>query len=319
MRGPGGLDKTLAYDVIAGDEIVVGVTGNGYLPSVLQNRLDTHPITASAEYLHQVNLHYWTETDFLNDNSAKGIGGRIFRLPSVGLFSSPLTVTYVFGQPNTGVYASKFMDVKWSFISGAASTPSNRISLVKQAGFNGSYLEGATFDQFETFVTGTPQIKGIDSMKLLSDATAQGIPVYRITQANQASVLPLLNLDASVESNIQSALASGQTVIAPQSNVDIGPWSGAGYILQNETTGEGAYLISGGLSGGGLLDCLEELVKKVVIALAIVAATIFALILLYFLIAALLAALAELLAAGAAAEAFAAFFAMLRALAPLAV
>jgi transglutaminase-like putative cysteine protease len=319
MRGPGELDQTLPYNVVAGDEIVVGVTGNGFLPDVLQKRLENHPVTTSAEYLHQVNLHYWTETDFLNGNSAMGIGGVIFRLPSVGLFSSPLTVSYLFGQPYTGVYASKFMDVKWSFVGAAAATPAQRVSLVKVAGFNGSYMEGTTFDQFETAVTGTPRIKAIDSMQLLSAAQAQGVPLYRITPANRAAVLPLLNLDASVESDIANALAQGQTVLAPGSNIDIGPWSGAGYILQNENTGEGAYLISGGLSGGGLPDCIEELVKKVVLVLAIIAVTIFALILLYFLLTALVAVIAELLAAGAAAEAFAALVAILRGLAPLAV
>src|SRR5262249_43300523 len=153
------------------------------------------------------------------------------------------------------------------FVGAAATTSANKVSLVKQAGFNGSYMEGTTFDQFETVVTGTPRIKAIDSMQLLSAAVAQGVPIYRITPANQAAVLPLLNLDASVESDIASALALGQTVIAPRSNIDIGPWSGAGYILQNETTGEGAYLISGGLSGGGLPDCIEELVKKIVLIL----------------------------------------------------
>ena len=313
--------QTLPYDVIAGDEIVVGVTGNGFLPNVLQARLDANPITTSAEYLHQVNLHYWSESDFLNQQSARGMGGYITRLPSVGLFSSPLTVSLLFGQPNTGVYASKFMDVNWSFIGAAAATGSEKVALVKQAGFNGSYMEGTTFDQFETAKTGVAQIKAVDSMKLLSAANAQDIPLYRITPSNKANVLPLLNLDAADESNIASALAAGQTVLAPRDNINIGPWSGAGYILQNETTGEGAYLISGGLNGGGLADCEEDLVKKVVPVLAIIALSIIAIILLYYLLAALAAATAAALAgAGAvAAEVWGAFVLMMRGLAVLAI
>ncbi|MCZ6619707.1 MAG: transglutaminase-like domain-containing protein [Gammaproteobacteria bacterium] len=308
------------YDVIAGDEIVLGVTGNGFLPDVLQSRLDTNPVDTSAEYLHQVNLHYWTESDFLNQQSAHGLGGFITRLPSAGLFSSPLTVTYLFGQPNTGVYASKFMDVKWSFVGAAATSDEMRVALVKQAGFNGSYMEGTTFDQFETVTTGTPRILAVDSMKLLSAANAQGIPLYRITPANQGVVFPLLNLDPGDESNIASALAAGQTVLAPQRNIDIGPWSGAGYIMQDESTGAGAYLISGGINGGGLADCLEELVRKIITVLAIIALAIIAIILLYYLIAAVAAALAAALAGtAAAAEAWAGFLLMMRALAVLAV
>ncbi|MBL1274750.1 MAG: transglutaminase domain-containing protein [Ectothiorhodospiraceae bacterium] len=310
ISGPDGA-VTLPYDVVAGDIIVIGVTGNGFSPDVLQNRIDASPVNTSLEYLHQVNLHYWTETDFLNEQSANGMGGYIVRLPSVGLFSSPLTVTYVFGQPNTGVYASKVMDVKRSFIGAAATTPTEKILLVKQAGFNGSTMEGTTFDQFEATVTGTPQVKSIDAMKLLAAATTQGIPVYRITPSNQATVFPLLNLDASDESAISSALSQGQTVLAPQNNINIGPWSGAGYILQNETTGEGAYLISGGLNGGGLPDCLEELVGKVVPIVVAIVFVIFAAILIYLLAMAIAAIIAGV--GVAAAGVWAAFLLMVTA------
>lgn len=316
MNGPDG-SKTLQYDVIAGDEIVVGVTGNGFNSDVLQKRLDNNPVVTSAEYLHQVNLHYWAEVDLLNANSAKGMDGYIVRLPSVGLFSSPLTVSYLFGFPNTGVYASKFMDVKWSYIGAAANTPETKVALVKQAGFNGSYMEGTTFDQFEGTLTGKTQVKAIDSMKLLAAASHQGIPLYRITSANKATVFPLLNLDPNVESNINSALATGQTVLAPRDNVNLGPWSGTGYILQNEATGEGAYLISGGLNGGGMPDCVEELVWKIVGIVALVILAIILAILLYYLLVAIAAALAGILAGvgAAAAELWAGFVLMLRALA----
>lgn len=312
LDGPDGATP-VSYDVVAGDEIVVGVTGNGYTPEVLQKRLDNVPADTSAEYLHQVNLHYWAESDILNEQAARSLGGVILRLPSLGLFSSPLTVSYFFGQPSTGVYASKFMDVKRSFSGAAAPEEEQRIALVKQAGLNGSYLEGTVFDQLED--ASDPLIKGIDAVKLLGKAAAQGIPLYRITPANRDTVLPLLGLDAAVESDISAALAQGQTVFAPERNVNVGPWSGVGYILQDETTGEGAYLISGGLNGGGLLDCLEELLPKVITVLAIVALIILAIILIILLASALAPVLAGI--GAAAAEGWAAFLLFLRTLAPL--
>ncbi len=314
LSGPDGTN-TSQYDVIAGDNIVVGVTGNGFSQDVLQKRLDNNPVSSTIEYLHQVSLHYWTETDFLNYNTSVGMGGYIVRLPSAGLFSTPLTVSYLFGMPNTGVYASKFMDVKRSYIGAAATTTADNVTLVKQAGFNGSYMEGTTFDQFENTITNIPKIRSIDSMKLLMTASSQGVPLYKITQSNQASVFPLLNLDANVESNISAALAQGQTVFTSRDNVSIGSWSGAGYILQNETTGEGAYLISGGLNGGGLADCIEELIGDIVSIVVLVLLAILLAILLYYLALAAAAALAGIGLGALAAEAWAGFLIMMRMLA----
>ncbi len=312
ITGPTGA-TTIDYNIISGDEAVIGITGNGFTKSALEKRLASNPVDNTPEYLHQVNLHYWAESDLLNSRAAVGLNGYITRLPSVGLFSSPLTVSYLFGQPNTGVYASRFMDVKRSFIGAAADTPSNRVSLVKQAGFNGSYLEGTTFDQLND--TTDPIIRGVDSMKLLSAAAQQNIPLYRITPANRNVAVPALNLPSGVIANINAALDQGQTVLTPESTVNTGPYSGVGYILQDETTGEGAYLIDGGLNGGGIFDCLEELVPKLVTVLAVVIAVILAVIMIWLLAAALAPILAGI--GAIASQAWAAFLLMLRSLAPL--
>ena len=48
-------------------------------------------------------------------------------------------------------------------------------------------------------------------------------------------------------------------MLAPETAIDLGSWTGVGYILQDEETGDGAYLISGGLAGGAIVDCLREL------------------------------------------------------------
>lgn len=133
------------------------------------------------------------------------------------------------------------------------------VSWVKQSGAQGSYLEGSVFEQLSQAASGTVRPNGISSIHLIAAAAAQGVPIYRISSANAAAAVPLLQLPAAVESDIASALAAGQTVLAPERQIDVGPWRGVGYILQDERTGGGAYLISGGLGGGGILDCLREL------------------------------------------------------------
>jgi len=307
---------TIAYKVIAGDEIVAGITGNGVARQVVEKRFANHPVDNAPEYLHQVGLHYWAECDLLGEIAARPLGVKMLRLPSVGFFSSPLTASYLFGAPRSGVYASRIMDVRQSLVGLAGEDPAKVIAVMKQSGMYGSYLEGSVFDQLED--TPNPEIRGVSSMHLISAAATLGIPIYRITSANSAAVLPLLQLSSAVESDIQTAVNQGKTVLTPEREFDYGKWHGVGYIIQDETTGAGAYLISGGAAGGGLLDCVKELVPKWVLVLVLALLLALLIILLFWWLGALAPVLAGLAGAGAAAgEAFAAFVLAMRGLAGL--
>ena len=314
LRGPDGATE-IPFQVIAGDEIVAGVTGNGVSREVVEKRFADHPVDNAPEYLHQVGLHYWAECDYMDQAAAKSLGVHALRLPSVGFFSSTLTASYLFGSPRSGVYQSRNMDVRQSLVGAAGADGAKVTAFVKQSGVQGSYLEGSVFDQLEN--RETPAVKGVSAVQLIASAAGQGIPIYRITSANAAAALPHLQLSPAVESDISTAVSQGKTVLVPERDLDIGPWSGVGYIIQDEATGGGAYLISGGANGGGLADCIRQLVPRWVLVLVLVLLLILLIILLIMLIYALAPLLA---AAGAvAAEAFAAFLLALRGLAPLAL
>jgi transglutaminase-like putative cysteine protease len=316
LQSPASSD-TVPFQVVAGDEIVAGVTGNGVTREVIEKRYAENPVNTSAEYLHEVGLHYWMECDYLNGITAQSLGVHRLRLPSIGFFSSPLTVSYIFGAPRSAVYQSRTMDVRQSLLGVAGPDAAKNLAFLKQSGIQGSYLEGSVFDQLER--RSTPTVRGVSSIHLISTAASQGIPIYHVTSANAGAVLPLLQVSSAVKSDINTAVSQGKTVLVPERNLDLGTWRGVGYIVQDETTGAAAYLISGGAAGGGLTDCLKELLPKLVEILLI--ALLF--ILLAILIAMLLAALAEILAgvlvgAGAAA-AFAGFLGLLEGLSPLAL
>lgn len=281
FRGPDG-PTTIPYRVVAGDEIVAGITGNGVTREVVEERFAGNPVDNAPEYLHQVALHYWAECDYVGNITARPLGVHVLRLPSVGFFSSPLTVSYLFGFPRSGVYESRIMDVKQSLVGAAGTDPVKVVSFMKQSGLSGSYLEGAVFDQLED--RSLPASKGISAVHLISDATDLEIPIYRITQANSAAALPLLQLSSAVESDIRTAVSQGKTVLVPEREITDGPWRGVGYIIQDETTGAGAYMIAGGANGGGLLDCVRELVPRWVLVLLIALLIILLLILLILLL-----------------------------------
>ncbi|HEX6865563.1 MAG TPA: transglutaminase-like domain-containing protein, partial [Thermoanaerobaculia bacterium] len=173
FQGPDG-PTTISYQIVAGDEIVVGITGNGVDPEVVEKRFNANPVDNAPEYLHQVQLHYWMETDYMGDIAAKGAGVHSLRLPSVGFFSSPLNVAYFFGAPRSGFYQGSVMDVKHSLMGAAGEDPAQVINFMKQAGFQGSYLEGGVFDQLAAASDGAPSTRGISAIHLLSAAMAQG-------------------------------------------------------------------------------------------------------------------------------------------------
>lgn len=301
LSGPGASYPVL-YDVIAGDEIIFGVTGNGFSQAALDDRLAANPVTGSPEYSHQIALHYWAESDALTDAMQQTMNVHALRLPSVGVFGAPLEVTYLFSFPNSGTYGSRSMDVKRSFHGVAGSNATDRISWLKQAGLVGSFMEAQAFDQFDASV----EPVGVSAVHMINRAIYLGIPVYHITPANSAAAIPNLQLDANVEADISAAIAAGMTVLAPEQNIDYGGFVGAGYILIDESTGEGQYLISDGSNGGGLWDCIKELVPNW--------QTIVVAILLAVLIALLIAALGPVIAgvAAGAGEAVAAAMASFR-------
>jgi hypothetical protein len=170
------------------------------------------------------------------------------------------------------------------------------------------------FDQLEPGEL--PEVRGISAMQLLADATALEIPIYRITAANAAAVLPLLEVSDDVQQDVRDAVAAGKSVMISEREIDTGAWRGVGYIVRDETTGAGAYLISGGANGGGLFDCEKALEPSFVRVLVLAILLILALALLAYL----LGSLAPLVEAGAltAAEAFGSFLLMLRSLRSLA-
>lgn len=255
LQGPGGA-HAVPFKVVAGDEIVVGATGNGVTREVIEKRFAAHLVDNASEHLHQVQLHYWMESDFLGQAAAKARDVHMLRLPSVGFFSSPLVTTYIFGSPRSGFYQGRTMDVRQSLLGAAGANPAGVAEFMKQAGFFGSYLEGSVFDQLRSDEEAT--VNGVSAVRIIDTAMALGVPIYHVTSANVDAVLPLLSLSAAVENDIATAVGRGKTVLAPESNIEVGTWAGAGYIIQDEATGAGAYMISGGLAGGASYECDRE-------------------------------------------------------------
>lgn len=242
---------TESFTAIAGDEIVFGVNGNGTTLAAVQNRLAAMPSNTPAENLHQVALHYWMELDLFDGFAAKANGVHVQRLPSVGLFSSPLSVSYFFGIPRSGNYKGRIMDVKRVLMAVADGTERERFTFASQSGIQGSYLEGTVFDQLFHKMQG----KSVSAAQLLAESNQRGTRIYSITQDNLATVLPVLSVSPDVKNDIANAVHAGKVAVVPQNELSYGSYQGVGYILQDPQTGAAAYLIDGGLHGAASSAC----------------------------------------------------------------
>ena len=238
----------------AGDVIVFGVNSNGITQDLVQKRLETVPSDTAVENMHQVGLHFWMERDWFDDLAAQVYQVRRQRMPSVGAFSLPLTVRYFFGIPRSGIYRSRQVDVKHNIQMVIAKTNEARFKFMTQSGMHGSYIEGSVLDQ----LFGQQRQPAISASQLLMEAGQQNIPIYTITAENVNTILPILKVSSEVKSDIIHAVNNGQQAIVAEREIEHGNWIGSGYILQDLITGSGAYLLEGGLDGGGHEVCFKS-------------------------------------------------------------
>jgi hypothetical protein len=144
---------------------------------------------------------------------------------------------------------------------------SESVAIALMQGQTGSEMEASI--QEITFSTATDPVVGTSTMRILQQANDQGIPIYRVTNANSAMILPLLSYPASDISLVTSALAQGREVVIPETQVLFAGNLITGLITEDPATGSAAYLISGGLGvhAGGLGEFTSGTTFAVMVAL----------------------------------------------------
>jgi hypothetical protein len=131
--------------------------------------------------------------------------------------------------------------------------PASVISYNRQSGMRASAYEHLIPEKLFTDQTQPNAPQAISAVKALSLAAAQGQKIFTITQANQDIILPQINVDPDVMTEMQNALSAGKEVTVHQSPITQSGWIGTGYIITDPVTGAGAYKISGGANGTFLL------------------------------------------------------------------
>ncbi len=206
-----------------------------------------------GDMLYVAALSYYVELDEINHVLAKTAGVAAIRLPSETIFSFELKVNSVFGVPTSVSAGGLAMDLDRAMtlvkaLDGDTEKPKQ---FMLASGMNSSALEHSVPEQL--FSTPEEPAYGISAIKALKIANDQGIPIYTIDQSNIATILPQLQVDSGTISDIQNAVNAGMAVTVSKKDITYNGWTGVGYIIIDPNTGDGAYMISGGLNGAIIL------------------------------------------------------------------
>lgn len=101
-------------------------------------------------------------------------------------------------------------------------------------------------------VPGNPA-NGLSAVKALQMANDQSIPVYTINKSNVGLVVPQLQIDPVVVSDINDAVNAGLEVTVSKTAVNFFGQLVVGYIIVNPINGDGSYKVAQGANGALLL------------------------------------------------------------------
>jgi len=209
----------------------------------------------TGELLNVTSRLYWSQVDVANCWLANQAGIRVVREPSIASAAFQSTCVSMYGAPIGLQPAVPNIDVLCDqyLVHSTTGDTSASVGWMKTTGYVGSGAEHAVFEELY-------QMEAVSTVKLLSEATSQGVPVRVMTSNNLADELPLLQVSESVKAEVANAVGQGHEVTIPQRPVTYHDWQGVGWIDMDPETGNAGFMIAG--VAGGWLAVLQEWLSK---------------------------------------------------------
>jgi transglutaminase superfamily protein len=200
-----------------------------------------------GKVLHNIGLQYFTHTN----NASKLLEGVMHiyntRAVNAGFVSVSAKYRTFFGiTVSPPIISGLNIDIP-RYVQSPFSITGDKEqekAFTKLQGLTTSYFEHAIWESFSG-------IDSVSTVKLLQLANEAGLPIYTINSANIDTTLPLLIQSQQVKDDIRNVVGAGKEVTIPKNYITRNEWTGTGYMVRNPDTGEGAYMISSGLAGGG--------------------------------------------------------------------
>lgn len=208
---------------------------------------------AIGEVFHAGLLSYFAQYDTFSQSFA--LQERTSRNLAIGYgsFGYEPNVSYFFSIPRSIQPGGAAMNIRiGNHVATHSMDVASKRQFVQKIGLLSSALEHAVPERM--FATQGSTSDGVSTVKALARAQAAGQRIYHIKQTNQVMALPNIHHNIQAMDEIRSALAVGKEVITHTDAISVPGWIGAGYIVLDPVTGNGAYKISGGANGGGNHD-----------------------------------------------------------------
>ena len=194
--------------------------------------LNSHDVTGIM--LQAVVQSYFSLNDAQDDIQERPSGVINNAFMSFGTFSTSLQGVYSWGVLRSAKFAGMVMDIDriGANIVDKDNNQANLLAFTQQQGPRQSLNENQVPEMFFNDPNSTKKnVEGISAVKALQIANAQGQKIYKIDQSNIDKVLPQLNHDSQVITDIRNAVAAGKVVTTSQAKVNLNSWSGSGYII----------------------------------------------------------------------------------------
>ena len=195
--------------------------------------------------LQSAGLAYSAEFAVKRGILERSFNVRTMMQPSILLASSTLDTTQVFGLPHTA--RGKGISLDLTRENSVAASRSGNLDAEKQYNITASLDASGLTARILDDLLGSSSATG--AVRALQAAKGAGIPIHTINQANIASVLPLLSLDAETLSDIQNAVNSGLTVVTTRTGIAISGKLVTPLVLTDPSDGKSAWLLENDLNG----------------------------------------------------------------------
>ncbi|HEX9185465.1 MAG TPA: hypothetical protein VGB87_00200, partial [Vicinamibacteria bacterium] len=254
LATPGGTDR-VENRVVAGNLTAIGLAA-GDVPADETRQDEAARLLAGLSFRY---LDHWNRSDEELAALLRVVPVR----PSVStcLVQSAVQVEYAGGDP---LYPARYdwkglaidADRRPSAPVGIESDDAERDFLLA-SGLEGSVLEHQLFES-------DLGIASVSTAKALQLARQTGLEVLDLGPEDVEAGLAGASLDEGVEAEIRAAAARGYRVRVPSAPLTVQAWTGTGYLIWDPGTGESAWQLQGGHSGGITALAVIQIPAKVV-------------------------------------------------------
>lgn len=215
-------------------------------------QVDSDELT--GELLNLTSSLYFAQVDTFSDILSNFSGTVSYKEPSVAIPSYAVKTTYLFGTPSSVSFSGLDFDLITNpyIVQAKDGNNTKKKSWTVATGYLSSGAEHAIFNELY-------KAEAVSTVKILSLASEQNIPIHQITKDNIDTELALIQANADIKEQIRDSVNQGRVITIPERPITYHSWTGQGWVDMDALTGDAAYLIQGGIAGGAAVEIGKDI------------------------------------------------------------